>query len=111
LSRRPVIAVDFDGVIHNVALQRGRELGPPCAGARDGMLELRRRGEVVVWTAKAQTETGAAMVREWLIEHDITFDRIEGKLTAALYIDDRALRHQDWRSTLEALDHPGVLGP
>lgn len=98
-----ILAVDFDGVIHNKANPvAGRRMGPPYAETREAMLELRGDGwQLIVHTVMAVTDGGRQAVIDWLNFYEIPFDEVTStKPNAAAYIDDRAWRHIDWPSTL-----------
>ncbi len=40
---------------------------------------------------------------QWLELHKVPYDSVEVKPYANLYIDDRAIRHVDWRETVEGI--------
>ena len=93
-----IIAIDFDGTLHQ---GRWPDIGEPFPGAKDIMGLLKRDGHyLIIWTYREgirQTE----MVN-WLMEHEIPFDRINDhkpgswetygyksqKVYAHLYVDD-----------------------
>lgn len=111
------IAVDFDGVIH--AYSKGWHDGtiydPPLPGALDGLRVLMEQHAVFIFTTR---ESG--QVTEWLIGHG--FDAITDnpgvrvfwdqrgrllvtnqKLAATAYLDDRAVRFENWEQALADL--------
>ena len=94
-----IIAVDFDGTIHDGQWPR---IGEAMPGAREAINALRAEGHyIIIWTCREgrqQTE----MVN-WLLEKDIGFDRINDhrpdevaaydsnarKVYAHCYVDDK----------------------
>jgi ribonucleotide monophosphatase NagD (HAD superfamily) len=92
-----IIAVDFDGTLHT---GEWPEIGAPAPYAADTLQRLSAEGHyIIIWTCregKSQTD----MVN-WLIEHEIPFNRINDnteweqygynarKVNADVYIDDR----------------------
>lgn len=95
---RPIIAVDFDGVIHdpkNVAA--GRRMGQPIDGAKAGMEALRLIAHVVVHTVRATSSDNGQHVRDWLDFYGIPYDDVTAiKPNAILFIDDRAIPFVNW---------------
>ncbi len=114
------IAVDFDGVIH--AYSKGWHDGtiydPPLPGALDGLRALMEQHAVFIFTTRESSQ-----VTEWLIGHG--FDAITDnpgvrvfwdqrgrllvtnqKLAATAYLDDRAVRFENWDQALHDLIDP-----
>ena len=107
-----VIAVDFDGVIHEYShgWQKGAIYDPPIKGSLRALKKLMDKGyDIVVFTARENLDD----VRAWLIEEwtkefssnpNVTIDpkievtNIKPKATA--YIDDRAIRFTNWKDML-----------
>lgn len=111
MNYKPIIAVDFDGVIcENVWPEKGR----PIPGALDGLARLREKYRIVIWTSREKKHKQDAI--DWLAEHGVEYDAIneapfysqwpqglfrflwssllqtESKKTlACVYIDDRNL--------------------
>lgn len=101
------IAVDFDGVLHDPYRRRpGSRLGAPVDGAQESMARLRRRGHhLIVHTCRP---VGDVRVRNQLLEwgraegigwHDLT----NAKPLADVYLDDRAVRFENWEQALAEL--------
>lgn len=101
---RPVIAVDFDGVLHDTTTTApGRKLGTPQPGAQAGMIKLSGMGyKLVIWSLRGSHDKH---VRDWLDYYQIPYDDITDiKISASLYIDDKALRHTDWHTTMRKVN-------
>lgn len=109
------IAVDFDGVIHTFdkGWHDGTCYGDPLPGSLDAIKELAKTYDVVVYTAKVKTDrplvggkTGRELVQDWLTTHgfspfikEVTSD----KPRAEYYIDDKAVKFENWESTLREI--------
>lgn len=107
-----VLAVDWDGVIHDRAHPiDGKRFGPPLPGAAEALSDLHELGiRIVVFTCVAHTPSGWQAVTDWLEHHDIDYDEVTAvKPIAHAYIDDKGIRHYDWANTLQELDfHLGI---
>lgn len=94
-----VVAVDFDGTLHN---GKWPGIGEPIEGAITTMQEMQELGVyIVIWTCRSG-DLQTQMVN-WLLENHIPFDRVNDnrpssieyfqnnsrKIHADLYIDDR----------------------
>lgn len=114
------LAVDFDGVIH--AYSRGWADGtiydPPLPGALEGLRTLLDQDSVFIFTTR-----DVGQVASWFLArgfhvrtgHDGPFWNERGpllitnqKLAATAYLDDRAVRFENWDQALAAL---GVTEP
>ena len=105
-----VIAIDFDGVIHNPAdKEPGYKMGKPYPDTYKYLHTLRMLGhKIVVHTLWARTDAGTAAVEDWLRYFLIPFDEVTAlKPAASIYIDDRAYRHTDWRDTMKFIVQVG----
>lgn len=92
-----VIAIDFDGVIHDhLHPAAGMVMGPPITGAAEAIAALKQQGHrVVVLTARDRLKP----VQEWLDYFHIDVDEVTNlKVAADVYIDDRALRFRSWKA-------------
>ena len=110
------IGVDFDGVIHRSSqgFHDGTIYDVPIEGSLAAIKELSLKYNVVVYTAKARPDrplingkTGTQLVREWLDKHgylEFVSDITAIKPRALVYIDDRAIRFEDWKSTMETME-------
>lgn len=115
-TTRKVVAIDFDGVIHNAnqGWGDGTCYGDPLPGAIESIKSLAEKYDIVIFTAKAKPDrpvvngkTGAMLVREWFIKHGI-MDCIKSitseKPRAELYIDDNGYRFENWNDTLKFVE-------
>jgi hypothetical protein len=109
------IAVDFDGVVHQYSRgwQDGTIYDPPMPGALGGLHVLMQQHAVFIFTTR-----DVGQVAEWLINHgfgcrtgyDGPFWNERGvllitnrKLAATAYLDDRAVRFENWAQALAEL--------
>ena len=114
---RVVIAVDFDGVLHNAnqGWGDGTCYGDPLPGAIEAIKKLAENYDIVIFTAKAKPDrplvdgkTGAVLVSEWFVKYGIA-DYIKSitseKPRAELYIDDNGYRFVNWNDTLKFVEN------
>ena len=99
--KKKKLAIDFDGVIHSYhkGWQEGELYGYVLPNAKETIDNLRKDFEIIIHTARIYDQKTKQIkekekqdLENWLIENEIYFDRIEPKLIADIYIDDRALR-------------------
>ena len=111
-----ILCIDFDGVIHenNLGYHDGTIYGAPLKGALESIQELSRTYKIIIYTCKANPDrplvngkTGIQLIWEWLQKykikefiHDITFY----KPHAVAYIDDKAIKFENWAQTLKQMD-------
>ncbi len=97
------IAIDFDGVLH--AYSRGWEDGAIYDTSIEGSFEalqlLSKKFKVIVFTARNEL----LPVKKWLNDYYPTIDLevTNRKPPAAYYIDDRAIRFDNWDATLDSI--------
>jgi hypothetical protein len=116
-NKKTVIAIDFDGVIHNAnqGWGDGTCYGNPLPGSIEAVKKLAENYDIVIFTAKAKPDrplvngkTGAMLVREWFIKYGI-LDCIKSitseKPRAELYIDDNGYRFANWNDTLKFIEN------
>ena len=113
------IMVDFDGVISSYehGWNNGKLVDKPNLGTKEALDELHSKGfEVVIFTTRASENhnvepSSSKLVAElklWLAKYNIYYDYITAeKLGALFYIDDRALRFQNWKQTLKEVEERG----
>jgi hypothetical protein len=118
-GKKPVCAIDFDGVVHNdhLGFHDGTCYGAIIEGAREALEIIHRDFDIVIHTAKAKTnrprvngQTGIELVRDWLEKNGLIHlvsEVTAEKPRAAVYIDDRAYRFENWKTTLEFLSNMG----
>lgn len=101
-----ILAIDFDQVIHDkLNPVPGRRMGPPTEYAQQSLNTLKDKGHtIIVHTVMANTPGGTKAVRDWMVYWKIPFDSIEPKIEADYYIDDKAIKHTDWFTTMGELN-------
>ena len=101
------IMIDLDGVICTEERVFDRPLAAPIAGAKEAIASLKAAGHtIVIYTARGWAEY--RVTKQWLDDHGFAYDAIHmGKPIAHVWIDDRAIRFENWPKTLEQL---GGLG-
>lgn len=103
-QRKPKLLVDFDSVLH--AYSRGWADGtaydPPMPAARESVLALLDAGyDLVVFSTRP-----AEQIVPWLARYDFPPLRVTNvKEPAVALIDDRAIHHTDWASTVIEVSH------
>lgn len=98
-----ILAIDFDQVIHDKLHPIvGRRMGKPFPMSKSALERFKRHGDtIIIHTTMALTEGGKKAVEDWMKYYDIPYDRVEPKVQADLYLDDKAIRHKDWMTTLD----------
>lgn len=107
LMRRRVVCVDFDGVIYKNMNYKGTAIlnELPVDGAIDALKELAKSNEVVINSARCESDAGMKAVQEWLNKHELPYRLSKYKPHADVYIDDRAVCFSgDWDETLNDVD-------
>lgn len=105
-SKPTVLAVDWDGVLHDRSKPvEGRHLGIPYPDAKKAMEKLYRKNfRLIIHTCVAHTPAGYQAVVDWLDYYDMPYHDVTAvKPVADLYIDDKAIHHTDWDSTLKQI--------
>lgn len=103
LAKQKVIAVDFDGVIHDFKNRlEERRMGAPIVNTQEALTVLKGRGyEIVVFTVWGD-EKGQKTISDFMQYYNLPFDRITNiKPQADFYIDDKAIKFIDWTSALK----------
>src|SRR2546423_15258648 len=97
-----ILAIDFDGVLHDEHPTPPHKMGKPVEGAVEAMKQLRAQGhELIVHTVRASGPDKGKHVADWLRYFGIPFDRVTAtKPQADIYIDDRGYRFTSWAQTL-----------
>lgn len=107
------IAIDFDGVIHknSKGFHDGTVYDEPIEGALDAMKAISEHCDIIIYTCKAKPDrpliegkTGVELIWEWLNKYNIapyikevTYE----KPRAIAYIDDKAIKFENWNNTLK----------
>ncbi len=93
-----IIAVDFDGVIHDWQHPKpGRRMGPPVSGAKDALIQLKAQGHTIL----IHSCNRPSVIYDWMKYYEVPYDTIWdglGKPKADRYLDDRAVKFTDWSS-------------
>lgn len=101
---KPVIAVDFDGVLHqNGTAPPGKRMGRPMRGAYEAMTLLRDHGyDVIVFTAQPKI----GHIRDWLDFYRIPYNEVTNtKPLADAYVDDRCIRFVTWPQAIHDISN------
>jgi len=111
-----VIALDFDGVIHNDSkgFFDGTIYGEPMEGTETALKYLSENYKIVIFSCKSNPnrplindKTGTELIWEWLESYNFKqyiSDVVWGKPNAFVYVDDKGLRFQNWQQTLYELN-------
>lgn len=93
------IGIDLDGVICSEERTFERSLAKLLPGALESLKALNAAGHVIViWTARGWSEYRVTF--EWLSSQGIPFDQlVMGKPIFDVFIDDRAVAHEEWSTT------------
>ena len=100
---KPILCVDFDGVIHSYTSRWIDETtipDPPVPGALAWLEEAAKVFDVVVYSSRSKTEAGRNAMAGWIVKHnldegrmhDIRLNFASEKPPAFLTIDDRAIQ-------------------
>ena len=109
------LAIDFDGVIHksSKSFYDGTIYDDPVDGVEEALKQLFKDYTLIIYTCKANPErplingkTGIELIWEWLKKYnldkyieDITYT----KPNAKYYIDDKAIKFNNWNNVLEKI--------
>lgn len=112
----PTIACDFDGVINSyVSGWTDDELpDPPVPGAIEWLEKISKTCKVVIYTARLRDyqPNQERLMREWFLRHGLSQEALsrltfQSKITATIYLDDRAIRFvgDNFPSETQVLNH------
>ena len=104
-DKRPMIAIDFDGVLHAYDGDSKEDFGPPISDSSTDAIQWIRdlvdceEFSIVIHSARSRNQKGVDGMRQWMADsgledrylRTIAFPIVE-KPMAAMYIDDRAHR-------------------
>lgn len=71
-NRKPILALDFDGVIHSYTSGwKGAAVipDPPVSGLFEFLTEASLYFEINIWSSRSNQEGGIAAMRSWFIYH------------------------------------------
>tara|TARA_B110000902_G_C14248027_1_gene565027 strand:+ start:1605 stop:1988 length:384 start_codon:yes stop_codon:yes gene_type:complete len=110
---KKVIALDFDGVIHNDSngFLDGTIYGLPLDGVPSSLKQLSEQYTIVIFSCKSNpnrplvnNKTGTELIWEWLEKWNLTqyiSDVVWGKPNAFVYVDDKGFTFKNWTDTIE----------
>lgn len=107
-DKRFTVAVDFDGVIVSYDGWKGEGVfGSPMPGVQVAMKILRSLGAlIIIFTTRSEVDAIAEYCQGNGIEYDFINRNpyqpagLSGKIMADVYLDDRALRFDNWNDAL-----------
>jgi hypothetical protein len=97
----PSLACDFDGVINSYESGWTDDSlpDPPVPGAIEWLEEITKGCKVTIHTARLRDyqPNQLELMKEWLLKHGLSEEALakltfESKITATIYLDDRAVR-------------------
>ena len=115
------LAIDFDGVVHgnSKGFHDGNVYDDPIPGSIDAIKLLAKKYIIVLFTAKVKPDrplvngkTGEELIWEWLEKYEIASLVKEitcEKPRAVAYIDDKAVRFEDWNTCLFNLENLDII--
>lgn len=119
MGRKPIVAVDFDGTLHQYSkgFDDGTCYDPPFPAARNVMKVWADAGwTILIYSVRTyNSPTGKSEIEAWMHIHDIPYTEVyngHGKPFADVYLDDRAVGFRgDWsQSMLDVGRRIGELG-
>jgi uncharacterized HAD superfamily protein len=101
------IIIDLDGTICTEEKQFSRSMAEPLPGAEKMLASLVAEGNtVIIYSSRGWQEY--EMTVDWLKRHRIPYSQlVMGKPIGDVWIDDRAIRFQDWESAGKQLETIG----
>lgn len=98
MVKNKILAIDFDGVIHDISLANHPEFGPPILDAQPTILKLKRlQNRIIILSARASTPESKQLIANWLDANKIPYDVLTNvKPVADYYIDDKAVKFNNW---------------
>jgi hypothetical protein len=111
-TEKNVIALDFDGVIHNhdKGFHDGTIYGNPIEGTKEALEILSRDYQLIIYSCKCNPNRplingkgGIELMWEWLEKWDLKnyiSDIVVSKPNAICYIDDKGIRFESWEQIL-----------
>lgn len=98
------LIIDLDGTICTEEKMFSRSLAKPVKKAVESVNRLYDEGHIIIiYTARMWIEY--EMTHHWLTENGVKFHQlVMGKPQGDFWIDDRALRFENWDDTLHQLN-------
>ena len=115
------LGIDFDGVMHknSKGFYDGTIYDEPVEGVEEALKKLAEKYTLICCTAKAKPDrglvngrSGTEMVWEWLEKHNLSqyISKVTSeKPRAVAYIDDKAIKFNDWDSCLKDLEKGDII--
>lgn len=96
-----ILAIDFDGVIHDWKHPKpGRKMGEPISGARESLQAMRQKGHQII----IHSCNRPSVIADWMAWYKIPYNNIwQDKPVADWYVDDRGLQFQSWEQVMRDL--------
>lgn len=115
------IGIDFDGVIHknSKGYYDGTIYDDPIEGVKESLEQLSEKYTLIIYTTKAKPDRGLIngrrtieLIWEWLNKYDLA--KYISKVTsekprAVVYIDDKAVRFNNWTDCMNELTFRGII--
>ncbi|MBL7813064.1 MAG: HAD hydrolase family protein [Bacteroidetes bacterium] len=97
------IIIDIDGTICTEERQFSRPMATPLPGAIQSINKLYSEGHtIILYTARTWAEW--EITRHWLQTHGVQYHQLfMGKPVGDVWIDDRAIAHNNWEETMDVL--------
>jgi hypothetical protein len=105
MENKSSIAIDFDGPI-NSYLSGWKGPGytdGPAEGVEEAFKVLSKIFKIIIFSVRAETETGKKTIAEFMHKHNLSYDEITSVKPQALIVDDNALQFRGWKETLPAI--------
>lgn len=107
--------IDFDGVVHRYSegFKDGFIYDIPMEGCKEALQILSNKFNLVLFSARISAQedgNGKQDIIDWLEKYGLSkyFSKItDVKGPAVAYIDDMAIRHTDWNTTMAKLEELG----
>jgi|TARA_R110002020_G_scaffold21575_7_gene73299 histidinol phosphatase-like enzyme len=122
-TEKSVIALDFDGVIHDhyKGYGDGTIYGDPIEGSLESIKELYELGYTLkIYSCKScsdrplvNNKTGSELIRGWLEKHKVSEyvkEICTEKPNALAYIDDKGVRFTTWNQAIKDLRKFKIIG-
>ena len=96
-----ILAIDFDGVIHDHKNPiKGRRMGAPIEGAKEALADLTHQGHKIIVHTVWGNEKGRQTIADWMKYYEIPYHDITNeKPQADVYLDDKAMHFTSWKET------------
>lgn len=99
------LIIDIDGTICSEERQFSRPLAKAQIGAKDSINKLYEAGHTIILYS-ARTWAEWEVTNHWLNENGFKFHQLFlGKPVGDVWIDDRAIRHENWEDTIKMLEN------